>query len=66
MEGGTYVTLVGPERYGGGSDSQLSVGSAMHMQMQTGIRKGLGMLGASKKYTLFTPSMSKGSDLESE
>jgi len=38
--------------------------SAMQMQMQTNIRKGLGMLGASKKYTIFTPSMSKGGDLE--
>jgi len=36
----------------------------MQMQMQTNIRKGLGMLGASKKYTIFTPSMSKGGDLE--
>ena len=35
----------------------------MHMQMQTGIRKGLGLLGASKKYTIFTPSMSNGGDL---
>ena len=38
--------------------------TAMQMQMQTNIRKGLGMLGASKKYTIFTPSMSKGGDLE--
>ena len=36
----------------------------MQMQMQTGIRKGLGYLGASKKYTIFTPSMSKSSDLD--
>ena len=64
VEGATYVTLVGPERYGGDYSSQVSVGSAVHMQMQTGIRKGLGYLGASKKYTIFTPSMSKSGDLD--
>ena len=62
-EGGCYVTLVGPQRYGGEA-GQVSVGSAMQMQMQTGIRNGLGMLGASKRYTVFTPSMSQGSDLD--
>jgi len=30
VEGGTYVTLVGPERYGGDYSSQVSVGSGAH------------------------------------
>jgi len=58
---GHYVTLVGPHRYG--SDA-MTVGSALNTQMTSNIRKGLGLLGASKKYTVFTPSMTKSEDLE--
>ena len=47
---GVYVTLVGPERYGG--DGKVSVGSALNTQLQSGLRKGLGMLGAGKRYTV--------------
>ncbi|KAJ1472943.1 hypothetical protein T484DRAFT_1838275, partial [Baffinella frigidus] len=46
-EGGVYVTLVGPERYGG-EGQVVSVGSAFNTQLTSGLRKGLGMLGASR------------------
>jgi hypothetical protein len=32
----------------------------MQLQVQTGFRKSMGILGASKHYAIFTPSMSKG------
>ena len=32
-------------------------------QMQSGIRRGLGLIGASKRYTVFTPSMTNNEDL---
>lgn len=32
-------------------------------QLSSGIRRGLGLLGAGKKYVVITPSMTKSSDL---
>lgn len=62
VDDGIYVTLVGSHRYGG--EGSLSVGTALNAQIASGIRKGLGMIGASKQYTVLTPSMMRSQDLD--
>ena len=47
LDDGIYVTLVGPQRYGG--EGKVSVGTAFNAQISSGIRKGLGFIGAGKQ-----------------
>ena len=49
-------------RYGG--EGSQSVGTAFNAQIATGLRKGLGFLGAGKQYTVLTPSMTHSFDLK--